>query len=119
MKTQSLKNSEPSDPVEEAAEPLSAEELLRNLLQDLIMDNPTEDLAGEFVEEFILQDRAETPQMVAMMDAPSEALVEGLKAVVVESSQKQLQALEMKGVRFVDQLKADIRKRMEAVASGH
>jgi hypothetical protein len=119
MKTQTLEDAEPGDSVEEASEPLSAEELLRNLLQDLILDNPTEDLAGEFVEEFILQDRAETPHMVAMMDAPSEALVEALKAVVVESSQKQLQALELKGVRFVDQLKADIRKRMEAVAAGH
>jgi hypothetical protein len=44
-------------------------------------------------------------------------LVEGLKAVVVESSQKQLQALDLKGVRFVNRLKADIRERMEEAAA--
>ena len=98
-------------------EPLSAEALLRNLLEDVIADNSAEEIASEFVDEFVLRDRPETSHILAMLETPSEALVEFLKGLVAQSYQVQLQALDARGVRFANELKAAVRERMTALAS--
>jgi hypothetical protein len=97
-------------------EPLSVEELLRNLVQDLIVDAQPADLAEEFVEEFVLKGREETGQVLAMMDTPSETLVELLKGIAAQSYQLQVETLEQRGVRYLDALKSDLKERLTRLA---
>lgn len=42
-------------------------------------------LSTEFIDEFVLKRREETPQILAMLDTPDEQLVEILKCVLVQS----------------------------------
>lgn len=102
--------------VSEEPEPLSADELLRNLLQDLIAEASPEAIAQEFVDEFVIKPREETPQILAMFDIPAGQLVEVLKGVVAQSYQLQLDALDSKGVPFLDELKLEVQTRMTALA---
>jgi hypothetical protein len=107
-------NTQSEEPIE--TEPLSADELIRNLMQDLITDSPPDDLANEIVEEFVLNNREETPQILAMLEAPDETLVEMLKGIVGQSYQVQLEAIDERGIRFVSELKSAVVERMQALA---
>lgn len=109
------KQPERADAIE--TEVLSPDDLVLNLLQDLAAGNPPDDLATEFVEEFIMQDRPEAAQVLQMFDTPSETIVEILKGVIGQSYQIQMEALETRGTEFIDGLKYSIREKMTEVAS--
>jgi hypothetical protein len=102
---------EPSD------EPLTAEELLRNLMQDLVLGNPPDEFATELIEDFIMKDRPETPQVLAMLDGPTETLLSGLKAVVIHSNQTQIEALDRHGPTFIERLKVEVKRQLEAATT--
>jgi hypothetical protein len=106
------KNTEetPSE-VPEVDEPTSAEELVANLLQDLVLDRPPTELANEFVN-FLLQDKPEAPQFLAMLDAPTESVIEMVKSIVEQSYLAQLQAVDERGYKFLDGLKAAVKTQM-------
>jgi hypothetical protein len=108
--------SEVTATIDAEAEPLTVEELLRNLVQDLIVDAPPADLAEEFIEEFVLKGREEMPQILAMLDAPSEQLVELLKGAVAQSYQAQVEALELRGVAYLDGLRSKLKERLSEMA---
>ena len=99
------------------SEPPSAEGLVTNLLQDLIADCEPDDIATEFIDGFVLQDREETSQILAMLETPSEALVEVLKGIVGQGYQVQIAALDERGVEFINGLKFAVKEKMTALAS--
>ena len=97
-------------------EPLSADELLRNLLQDMLADASPDAIAQEFIDEFVLKPREETPQILAMFDTPTEQLIPILKGAVGQVYQLQLDALDSRGAPFLDELKSEVKTRMLALA---
>ncbi len=96
----------------EVEEPMTADELLIHLLEDLVTDSDPANLATEFVDEFVLRDRPETPQFLAMLDAPPESLVEMVKAIIEQSYQAQLQAVDERGQRFLEGLRIEVKSQM-------
>ena len=103
----------------ELEEPMTTDELLINLTQDLILDNDPNDLASDFIDEFVLRgDRPETSQILAMLDLPTENLVEMMQGLLEQSYQTQLQALDNHGVRYFENLKAAVKTQMTELAEG-
>jgi superfamily II RNA helicase len=96
----------------EVDEPMTADELLSHLLEDLILDNEPADLASEFVENFVLRERDETPAILAMFDAPTETLLEMVKTIVEQSYLAQLQIIDERGSKFLESLKAGVKAQM-------
>jgi hypothetical protein len=95
----------------EVEELMTADELLIHLLEDLVTDSDGANLATEFIEEFVLRaERPETAQFLAMLDAPTESLVEMVKAIIERSYQAQLQAVDERGERFLESLKSEVKK---------
>ncbi len=100
----------------EIDEPMTADALIMQLLQDLLLDHEPTDLASEFIDEFVLRERPETPQFLAMLDAPIETLVEMVKAIVEQSYLGQLQVIDERGERFLESLKTAVKKQMLELA---
>ncbi len=100
----------------EEAEPLTPDELIANLLQDLMLDNPPVEIANEFIENFVLIERDETPAILAMIDAPTESVIELLKQVVTTIYNGQLTALDEKGFQFIEGLKKSVKTQLEELA---
>lgn len=103
--------------VTEAAEPITPDELIAHLVQDIVAGSSPDELADEFIDSFILQDRAETGQILSLLEMPSESLVGMLKGVVGQSYQASVAALDSGGVKFLEGLKAEVKKRMTELAS--
>ncbi len=101
----------------EESEPITPEELIAHLVQDVISDNSPDQMADEFVDEFILTDRPETGQILSLLETPSESLVELLKGMVVQSHQASIDALDTRGVNFLEELKLAVKERMTQLAS--
>jgi hypothetical protein len=101
----------------EVEEPMTADELLIHLLEDIVTDSKPDNLATEFVENFVLLDRPETPQFLAMLDAPPETLVEMVKTIIEQGYQAQIQAVDERGYRFLEGLKAEVKAQMLKLAN--
>ena len=97
-------------------EPITPDELITNLLQDLILDNSPVEIAREFIGNFVLQERDETPAILAMMDAPTEAILALLKQVVSQGYEAQIQALDTKGASFIEGLKIAVKTQLTELA---
>jgi hypothetical protein len=102
--------------VSEIDEPMTADELVIHLLEDLVTDSDPANLATEFVEEFVLRDRLETSAFLAMLDAPTESLIETVKAIIEQSYQAQLQAVDERGHRFLEGLREAVKTQMLELA---
>jgi hypothetical protein len=101
----------------EVDEPMTADELLSHLLEDLVLDNQPTDLANEFIDEFVLRgDRPETPQILAMLDAPTETLIGMVKTMVERSYLAQLQIIDERGHSFLDGLRSEVKSQMLELA---
>lgn len=96
---------------------ISGEGLITNVLQDVVLGNPASDVADEFINDFVLQDREETAQILSMLESPSENLVELLKGVVTQGYQAQIEALNSKGFQYLESLKTEVRARLTALAA--
>lgn len=101
------------------SEPLTADALIANLLNDLLVDNGVDEAANEFINEFVLQDRDETTQILGMLEMPSESLIDLLKGFVNESYRVHISALDTKGVRFINDLKFAVKEKMTALANAN
>ena len=53
----------------EESEPITPDELIAHLIQDIGADNSPDELAAEFVDGFVLQPRPETGQMLSLLEA--------------------------------------------------
>jgi hypothetical protein len=101
----------------EVEDPMTGDELLSHLLEDLVLNNEPTDLANEFIDEFVLRgDRPETPQILAMFDAPTETLVGLVKTMVERSYLAQLQIIDERGHSFLDGLKAAVKTQLTELA---
>ncbi len=100
----------------EEGEPLSVDELFVSLLQDMILNNPPDDIATDFIENFVLQERDETPAILAMIDAPTDSVISLLEQVVTANYNGQLAALDAKGFEFIEGLKFAVKTRLEELA---
>ncbi len=112
MSDEILDESESTD----EGEPLTPDELIANLLQDLILNNPPDELAVDFIEGFVLQERDESPAILAMMDAPTETITSLLKDVVTANYNGQIEAINAKGYEFIEGLKLSIKNQLEEIA---
>ncbi len=101
----------------EQAEPLTPDELIMNLLQDLLTDNPPEEIASEFIENFVLIERDESNAVLAMIDTPTETLVEMLKHVVSQGYETQISALNVRGFSFIEGLKLSVSRQLTELAN--
>ncbi len=106
-----------NESVLEESAPMTADEMISHVLQDVVLDNSPDDLAEEFINEFVLQDRPETTQILSLLETPSETLVGVLKGVCGQSYQAQLEALDLRGVLFLEGLKKEVRAKMMALAT--
>lgn len=105
--------------LDEETEPMTVDELLAHLLQDLISDSPADDVANEFIDDFVLANRSETGQILSLLETPSESLVELLKGIVGQSYQASIVALDERGVNFLEELKSKVRGRMTELANAN
>jgi len=96
----------------EEAEPITPDELIAHLLQDIVSGNAPGDLANEFIDEFVLCDRPESGHILSLLETPSESLVELLKGLTGQSYQASIDALDSRGVNFLENLKAEVKERM-------
>ncbi len=96
----------------EIDEPMTTDELLLRLTQDLILDNDPNDLASDFINEFVLPDRPESTQVLGMLDLPTEYLIEMMRGLLEQSYQTQLQAVDNHGIRYFENLKAAVKTQM-------
>lgn len=101
----------------EETEPMSTDEMIGHVVQDVILGNPPDQLADEFINEFVLQHRPETGQILSMLETPAETLVEVLKNVCGESYRVQLEALDSRGANFLETLKTEVRAKMTELAN--
>jgi hypothetical protein len=101
----------------EVEEAMTADELVVHLLEDLVTDSDPANLATEFVENFVLRDRPETSAFLAMLDAPPESLAETIKAIIEQGYQAQIQAVDERGYRFLEGLKAEVKAQMQKLAN--
>lgn len=101
----------------EESEPITPDELITHLLQDLVIGNEPNYLATEFIEEFVLAaNRPETGQILSLLEMPTESLVELLKGVVGQNYQLQIAAIETRGVDFLERMKSNVREQMTRLA---
>ena len=100
----------------ELDEPMTVDELLANAMQDLLLDNEPDDLASEFIDEFVLRDRPETPQILAMFDLPTESLVEMFRSIIEQSYQTQMEAVSERGHKYLESVKAAVKKQLTELA---
>jgi hypothetical protein len=102
----------------EVEEPMTADELVVLLLEDLVTDSDPANLATEFIDEFVLRgDRPETSAILAMLDAPSESVVETIKTIIEQGYQAQLRAVDERGYRFLEGLKVEVKAQMQKLAN--
>ena len=104
------------DPILEESEPITPDELIAHLLQDIAADNPPSELAAEFVDGFVLQSRPETGQILSLLEMPTQSLVELLKGVVGQGYQSSVDALDSRGVKFLENLKTEVKGKMTQLA---
>ena len=101
----------------EESEPLTGDELIANLITDIASGNQPSEIATDFINDFVLRDREETAQILAMLETPSETLVQLLTGICSQSYQVQMQTLENRGVAFLDGLKIEVRLKMTELAN--
>ncbi len=103
----------------EIDEPMPFAELLSNLVQDAVLNNDPNDLACEFIDEFVLREnRPETQEILAMLEMPADSLVSMLKGFIERSYIAQLQAIDNHGLQYFEGLKTAVKKQMTELAEG-
>ncbi len=105
-----------AEPVVEELEAITPDELIAHLVQDIAAGSSPDALADEFIDGFVLQSRPETAQILSLLEMPSDGLVGLLKGLVGQSYQSSLDALDAGGVKFIEGLKAEVKKRMTELA---
>jgi hypothetical protein len=98
-------------------EPMTPDEQIATLITDIALDNAPDEVASEIIENFLLVDRAETPYIAAMIDAPAAEIVDLLKQVVAAAYEGQVAALDARGVLFIEGLKSAVKMQLEKMAN--
>lgn len=104
------------DAVIEAVDLLTPEQLIAHLVEDIVSNNSADDLAEEFITDFVTVERPETSQILSMLESPPETLVGILKAYVGQSFDASIIALDERGASFISSLQTAVRNRMTKLA---
>jgi hypothetical protein len=97
--------------------PRDLQQVFAVALEDLGAGNPPDALASEIIQDFILIERDETPQLLALIDAPTENIVEMLKELISYGYEAQMAALDTKGAAFVEGLKFAVKTQLTELAN--
>jgi len=97
-------------------EPRTLDELIVVLIQDVVINNNPNELASEFMEDFVKLFRPEATQVLTMLETPAEGLVVMVKTLLEQSYIAQLQGVDNHGLQYFKKLKAEIKKQMTDLA---
>ena len=97
----------------EVIAPMSIEELLSFAVQDAIGGQSAEPLADTFFDEFVNQNREETPQILMLLDLPNEAIIE----MLVQSQLQAIEMLKQNAPKFLNDLRSSVASRLAAMTT--
>ena len=100
----------------EESEPITPDELIGHMLQDIVADNSPSEVAAEFIDDFVLQSWPETGQILSLLEMPTQSLIELLKGFVGQGYQSSLESLDSRGVKFLENLKTEVKRKMTQLA---
>jgi hypothetical protein len=98
------------------AAPRTLDEFIVVLSQDVILNHNPNELASEFMKDFVQIGRPEAAQVLAMLETPAEGLVVMVKGLLEQSFIAQSQAVDNFGFDYFERLKAAVKKKMTAMA---
>lgn len=104
---------------EEGDEPVTLEDLILHLVEDLTAGVGAGAIADEFVTEFVQAGRPETDQVLMLLDQPTPILVVALKALVQQTHEAAIMAIDTKGPAFADDLKEAVKVRLKELAAAN
>lgn len=96
----------------ESVEPLTIQELLNYAVQDVLAGESSEQLTDTFFDEFVSQDRAETPQILMILDMPNETIIE----LLVQSQLQAIELLKQNAPKFLNDLRNSVNLRLAEMA---
>lgn len=91
--------------------------LFVNALQDLILGNKPDELVTEFINDFVLVERPETPQILALFEMPNETIVQTFEGFCQHSFEVQKEAIRNNGAAFIEKLKFELKHQLEDLAA--
>lgn len=106
----------PEPETEQAPELLTPDQLIAHLIEDIVADNSVDDLADEFINDFVTVDRPETLQILSMLESSPETLIGILKAYMAQGFDASTAALDQRGAIFINSLQIAVRSRMVELA---
>jgi len=104
------------DEIEEDETPTTTEEFTANFVQDLVLNSDPSLLASDFIDDFVLKERLETPQILALLEMPTENLCQMVKQLIEQAYQAQNEAVDNHGVDYLEGLKAAVKSQMLELA---
>lgn len=96
----------------ENAEPWTIQELLNHAIQDVLTGENAELLTDTFFDEFVSQNREETPQILMLLDIPNETIIE----MLVQSQLQAIELLRQNAPKFLNDLRSSVNLRLAAMA---
>jgi hypothetical protein len=95
------------------AAPRTIDEFIVVLSQDVILNHNPNELASEFIKDFVKIGRPEAAQVLAMLETPAEGLLVMMKGLLERSFIAQVQAVDTFGLQYFENLKAAVKTEME------
>lgn len=96
----------------EDAEPWTIQELLNHGIQDMLAGESSELLTDTFFDEFVNQNREETPQILMILDMPNETIIE----MLVQSQLQGIELLKQNAPKFLNDLRNSVNLRLAEMA---
>ncbi len=96
----------------EVVEPMLIDELLAHAVQDAIAGDTPDALTNEFFDEFVSQNREETPQILMILDMPNETIIE----MLVQSQLQAVEMLKQNAPKFLNELRNLVNLRLAEMA---
>jgi ATP:corrinoid adenosyltransferase len=93
--------------------PMTTEELLQHAMQDLATGQSAEFVADEFFDEFVYQSRSEVLQILAMLDAPDEFIVQGL----IDAQMQVIELIKANAPQYLNDLRSAVNVRLTEMAN--
>jgi hypothetical protein len=93
-------------------EPLTVDELLSHVMQDIASGESASLAADEFFDEFVYRNRSEVQQILLLLDMPTETVVQGLVEI-------QLQGIEItrqNAPHYLNELRSEVKSRLAQMA---
>ena len=96
-------------------ETVTVDELLLHVVQDIAAGESASFTANEFFDEFVYRNREEVPQILMLLDMPSETIIQSLIDV-------QMQAIELirqNAPAYLNELRVEVKSRLAEMAQNN